>query len=108
MLTLVLQARSSEVKKIANDLRHLGRAPSFCLWLHCGCFTHPSAAIVEAPRATAAFQTTIATKGSDNVKISIRPAGGRCRADRGGAGDAGADATAATVAVRDHQGRGHR
>src|SRR5262245_18161352 len=45
-----------------------------------------------------------AMRGSENVQVWAYPAGGCCRADGGGAGDAGAYAAAATAAVRDHQG----
>src|SRR5262245_53279601 len=62
-------------------------------------FRFRSAIIADAAGQPAAFQATRVTRGSDNVKISVRHAGGRCRADRGGAGDAGAHATATTTAT---------
>src|SRR5438552_19087577 len=63
----------------------------------------PGPAIIGTPPATGGFQTR---RGSDNVKISVRPAGGRRGADRGGAGYAGAHATAPKGAVCDPQRRG--
>src|SRR5262249_40269082 len=62
--------------------------------------------IIEAPSGNPAGVQ--AKRGSNNGKNISRPTGRRCRGDGGGAGDAGAYATAATAAVRDHEGRGHR